>query len=188
MDFTRYKNKQARKTRLSSIIKLKIQEILESLNLYFGGRYVECWSNGNSHCPSKYVVSCCHVKFKVLQHIRKTFGEVVKDAKSTHRQVYKYNIIAIFLLLPNQGLIFELLSYKPVSYKNTCILNVASYLLSVHVSQKKTVYISIKALKKDHLIVYKMRIYPLVHCCYREFVGLMTPGQAGSQRKLVWGH
>ena len=39
---------------------------------------------------------------------RKTFGEVVKDAKSTYRQVYKFDIIEIFLLLPNQGLILEL--------------------------------------------------------------------------------
>ena len=70
--------------------------------------YVECCSNGNSHCPSIYVVSCCHIKFKVLQHIKKTFVEVVKDAKSTHRQVYKSSIIEIFMLLPNQGLIFEL--------------------------------------------------------------------------------
>ena len=69
---------------------------------------MECCSNGNSHCPSNYIVSCSHVRFKVLQHIKKTFGEVVKDAKSTHRQVYKSNIIEMFLLLPSQGLIFEL--------------------------------------------------------------------------------
>ena len=48
------------------------------------------------------------VKILQRQNLTKTFGEVVKDAKSTHRQVYKSNIIEIFLLLPNQGLIFEL--------------------------------------------------------------------------------
>ena len=74
-----------KKLRVSSIIKLKIQEVQDLIS---AAEYVECCSNGNSHCPSNYVVFCCLVKFKVLQHIRKTFGEFVKDAKNTHRQVY----------------------------------------------------------------------------------------------------
>ena len=68
------------------------------------------WLIGMVYCCivrlSIYVVSCCDVTFKVLQHIRKTFLEVGRDAKSTHRQVYKSNIIEMFLLLPNQSLNF----------------------------------------------------------------------------------
>ena len=66
-------------------LNLKYKKFWRFLIFIWMAEYVVCCSYGNSYCQSKYVVSCCDVTFKALQHIKKTFGEVVKDAKSTHR-------------------------------------------------------------------------------------------------------
>ena len=77
--------------------------------------YIVCSSYGNGHCPSDHVVLCCFVEIKVLQHVNKTFGEVIKNTKSAHGQVYKSNFIEFLLLFANQRLVFELFPLRIIS-------------------------------------------------------------------------
>ena len=77
--------------------------------------YIVRSSYGNGQCSSDHVVLCCFVEIKVLYHINRAFGEVIENTKSAHGQVYKSNFIKIFLLFPNQRLVFELFLLRIIS-------------------------------------------------------------------------